>query len=95
MSEVSRRRSIRGGLDPAALGIATIRFRSPSEALKPLDPLAVVVKASKRTFRQLMAERRHRDVVREALLRRKESGAESLRFLSEHNEALHRLRREK
>jgi len=47
----------------------------------------------KASFRKQVAERRHRDVVLEALRLRKQSPAESLRALSAHNEAVLRLNR--
>ena len=48
---------------------------------------------TKASRRRKEAERRERDVVREALRRRKESPLDSLRALSAHNEALRRLHR--
>ncbi len=47
----------------------------------------------KTSFRRRVAERRHRDVVMEALRLRNQSPADSLRALSAHNEAVLRLNR--
>jgi len=47
----------------------------------------------KASLRKQVAERRHRDIILEALRLRKQSPAESLRALSAHNEAVLRLNR--
>jgi len=48
---------------------------------------------AKRTHRRRVSERRHRDIVMEALRLRNQSPADSLRALSAHNEAILRLNR--